>query len=63
MSAEFKAKFDIGAKVLVDGEMQGMVIGVSFRDSGQPQYEVAWYNGDKLEEHWFHEWRLSERQK
>lgn len=56
--AKFEASFSLGQKVLIDDEIRGRVICVSFRADAMPQYEVAWCNGDKIEEHWVYEWRI-----
>ncbi len=57
--ADFSARFALAQRVRFDGGLIGTVICVSFRNDSAPQYEVAWCNGDKIEEQWFHEWRLS----
>ena len=58
--ATLHAKFDCLSKVLIDGDVPGIVTMIRFHPTGTVDYLVAWWNAGDMREQWIDEARLDE---
>ncbi len=56
----FKAAYQFGSKVKIDGDMVGVVTGVAMYSAVDIEYEVKWIHNGTAQSTWAKAYRLTE---
>lgn len=54
----FEAKYNLKQRVVIDGEMHGLVLALRFYTT-EPEYLVGWFSNGESKSDWFSAWRVT----